>query len=50
MLFSEEEIRKQDIKKQIRLWKKELKNKNSKYSDCFIYRQIKEYENELKGE
>lgn len=42
------ETRKRDVINQIKLWKKELKNQKSKYSDYFIYRQIEEYQKELK--
>lgn len=37
-----------EIKLQIKAWKKEQKNKKSKYSDYFIQRQIDEYERKLK--
>lgn len=39
-----------EIKLQIKAWKKEQKNKKSKYSDYFIQRQIDEYERKLKDE
>lgn len=37
-----------EIQLQIKAWKKEQKNKLSKYSDYFIQRQIDEYESKLK--
>lgn len=45
--MKENEMDAWEIQLQIKAWKKEQKNKKSKYSDYFIQRQINEYERKL---
>lgn len=46
-LFTEKEIKLKDLQAQKRAWKKELKNKDSKYSDGWILKQINSYEQDI---
>lgn len=39
-LYSEKEVGLMELKSLLRAWEKESKNKDSKYSDFFIFKQI----------
>lgn len=47
-LFSKKELEKRELQRQKRYWQKERKNKQSRYSDSYIEKNIKIIERKLK--
>lgn len=48
-LFTEQEKEKRELKRILKFWQKEARSKKSKFSDFWIYKNINEIKEKLRG-